>query len=108
MRTRIRIHSTALINVKLLSWEPLPAETTPAPSLAASQPSARFYLILYSLVPVLVLLVVGLAGAYIYRCVTMLSLLADACDRSIIKQYTVLRIGIYYYPDPDPDPDPRG
>ena len=43
------------------------AETTPAPSLAAPQPSAQFYLILYSLVPVLVLLVVGLAAAYIYR-----------------------------------------
>ena len=48
-------------------WEPLTAETTPAPSLTAPQPSAKFYLILYSLVPVLVLLVVGLAGAYIYR-----------------------------------------
>lgn len=50
-------------------WEPLPPETTPPPSLTAAgqQPSARFYLILYSVVPVLVVVVVGLAGAYIYR-----------------------------------------
>ena len=33
----------------------------------APQPSSNFYLLVYSAVPVLVLLVVGLAAAYIYK-----------------------------------------
>ena len=42
-------------------------ETTGAPAVPAPPPSSQFYFILYSAVPVLVLLVIGLAGAYIYR-----------------------------------------
>jgi len=50
-------------------WEPIITEETSAPqnSVPASQISSKIYLLLYSAVPVLVLLVIGLAGVYIYR-----------------------------------------
>jgi len=47
-------------------WEPLPIESASvAPE--TPQPSSNVYLLVYSAVPVLVLLVVGLAAAYIYK-----------------------------------------
>jgi len=48
-------------------WEPLIVESSSAPPVSAPQPSGKFYLLLYSAVPVLVLIVIGLAGVYIYR-----------------------------------------
>eukprot|EP00088_Acartia_fossae_P028396 TRINITY_DN2919_c0_g1_i10.p1 TRINITY_DN2919_c0_g1~~TRINITY_DN2919_c0_g1_i10.p1 ORF type:complete len:570 (-),score=148.57 TRINITY_DN2919_c0_g1_i10:1915-3624(-) len=47
-------------------WNPK-IEVTSPPSVPAPQVSSKSYLPLYSAVPVLVLLVIGLAGAYIYR-----------------------------------------
>ena len=58
---------TILMTFIYLRWEPLTIETTSPPILAPAQPSGKFYLLLYSAVPVLVLLVIGLAGAYIYK-----------------------------------------
>jgi len=52
---------------KEFRWDPVVEETTGAPAVPAPPPSSQFYFILYSAVPVLVLLVIGLAGAYIYR-----------------------------------------
>jgi activin receptor type-2B len=48
-------------------WIPTVKVTSPPSVPAQQQVSSKFYLPLYSAVPVLVLLVIGLAGAYIYR-----------------------------------------
>jgi len=52
---------------KEFRWEPVIVEPTGAPAVPAPPPSPQFYLLIYSAVPVLVLLVIGLAVAYIYR-----------------------------------------
>jgi len=52
---------------KHFRWVPTVKVTSPPSVPAPQQVSSQFYLPLYSAVPVLVLLVIGLAGAYIYR-----------------------------------------
>lgn len=48
-------------------WEPVVIEPASIPPATSSPPSNNFYLLVYSAVPVLVVLVLALAAAYIYK-----------------------------------------